>query len=52
MLIYPQGFTFPSWEPDRRIDYIWISPDLSARDFRVLEDQASDHLGIVVTVSR
>ncbi len=46
------GLTFSSDHPDRRIDYIWVSPDMLARDFRIMPGQASDHLGIVVTVER
>ncbi|MGQ0548408.1 MAG: endonuclease/exonuclease/phosphatase family protein [Armatimonadota bacterium] len=46
------GFTYSSTRPERRIDYIWVSPDLNASDFRVLLGQASDHFGIAVTVSR
>ncbi|MGH7417661.1 MAG: endonuclease/exonuclease/phosphatase family protein, partial [Candidatus Rokuibacteriota bacterium] len=46
------GLTYSSVTPERRIDYIWVSPDLRPRDFRVLPGQASDHLGIVVTVGR
>jgi endonuclease/exonuclease/phosphatase family metal-dependent hydrolase len=46
------GLTYSSATPERRIDYIWVSPDLRARDFRVLPGQASDHLGIAVVVGR
>ncbi len=46
------GFTFSSDRPERRIDYIWVSPDLLAREFRTMPGQASDHLGIAVTVER
>ncbi len=46
------GFTYPSWRPYERIDYVWISPDLSARDFDLLPGQASDHVGIAVTIGR
>jgi endonuclease/exonuclease/phosphatase family metal-dependent hydrolase len=46
------GLTYSSASPQRRIDYIWVSPDLTPRDFRVLPGQASDHLGIAVTVGR
>jgi endonuclease/exonuclease/phosphatase family metal-dependent hydrolase len=46
------GLTYSSERPERRIDYIWVSPDLKARDFRVLPGKASDHLGIAVTVGR
>lgn len=47
-----QGFTYSSTRPERRIDYIFVSPDLLARDFRVLAGTASDHLGIAVTLTR
>jgi endonuclease/exonuclease/phosphatase family metal-dependent hydrolase len=46
------GYTFRSDRPDRRIDYIWVTPDLSVRDFRVMPGQASDHRGVAVTVDR
>ncbi len=46
------GLTYSSVTPERRIDYIWVSPDLRPRDFRVLPGQASDHLGIAVTIGR
>ncbi len=46
------GFTYRSDRPYERIDYVWVSPDLAAREFRVLPGQASDHLGIAVTVAR
>ena len=41
------GFTSRS---DARIDYIWISPDLKARDFSIGTSQASDHFPIAVTI--
>ncbi len=44
------GFTFSSVSPSRRLDYIWVSPDLSVRDFVIPTSIASDHLGIAVTV--
>jgi endonuclease/exonuclease/phosphatase family metal-dependent hydrolase len=47
-----EGFTYPATRPERRIDYIFVSPDLAVRDFRVLPGTASDHLGIAVTVVR
>jgi len=44
------GFTIPSENPSRRIDYIWISRDksLSALKAWVPNSQASDHRPIVV----
>ncbi|MFN2556535.1 MAG: endonuclease/exonuclease/phosphatase family protein [Nitriliruptorales bacterium] len=44
--------TVPSVDPSARIDYIWCSPDLAAGDFRATSSTASDHRGVVVTVSR
>jgi endonuclease/exonuclease/phosphatase family metal-dependent hydrolase len=46
------GFTYSAARPYQRIDYIWVSPDLSARDFVIMPGRASDHLGIAVTVGR
>jgi endonuclease/exonuclease/phosphatase family metal-dependent hydrolase len=43
--------TWPSDRPDRRIDYIWLSPDLEASGFAATTSTASDHRGIAVTVS-
>jgi endonuclease/exonuclease/phosphatase family metal-dependent hydrolase len=42
--------TWPSDRPDRRIDYIWLSADLTASDFAATTSTASDHRGIAVTV--
>ncbi len=44
------GYTHSSWEPLKRIDYIWISPDLTARDVAVPSSPASDHLPVVATL--
>jgi len=46
------GFTYSSDNPDKRIDYIWISPDLAASDFVIPESIASDHLGVVITIDK
>ncbi|MDR7483336.1 MAG: endonuclease/exonuclease/phosphatase family protein [Armatimonadota bacterium] len=46
------GHTYPASRPARRIDYVWISPDLSAEAFRTAGGQASDHLGVAVTLRR
>jgi endonuclease/exonuclease/phosphatase family metal-dependent hydrolase len=45
-----EGFTFRSDGLDRRIDYIYHSPDLIARDFHVNPSRASDHAAIAVTL--
>jgi len=46
------GYTSESDNPRQRIDYIWISQDLEARDFSIPESRASDHFGIAVTLDR
>ena len=44
------GFTANSRDPCQRIDYIWISSDLKARDFSIMQSLASDHFPIAVTI--
>ena len=44
------GYTYASDELVERIDYIFVTPDLSAQDFSVRVTQASDHLPVAVTV--
>lgn len=46
------GFTYASNRPYERIDYIYLSPDLTARDFHVNDSTASDHKAIAVTIDR
>ncbi len=46
------GFTYSSDNPDKRIDYIWISPDLASSDFVIPKSIASDHLGVVITIDK
>jgi endonuclease/exonuclease/phosphatase family metal-dependent hydrolase len=43
--------TFPSWGPDEHIDHIFTGPGLSASELDVPASQASDHLGVAVTLS-
>lgn len=43
-------FTFHSTDPNRRIDYIWISPDLIALNTYVPFSNASDHLPVVAVI--
>lgn len=45
------GFTYPAPEPVRRIDYIWLSPDLSASNVVIAPATASDHRGIAATIN-
>ena len=43
--------TSPASDPNRQIDYIWISPDLSASRCKVGQIQASDHLPVIATIT-
>jgi endonuclease/exonuclease/phosphatase family metal-dependent hydrolase len=42
--------THPSREPEERVDYLWISPDLRASRLGTTRGIASDHRGVAVTV--
>ncbi len=44
--------TFPSSDPDRRIDYIFMDRPLASRmqSFRTLPTEASDHWGVMVEI--
>ena len=44
------GFTFPSSEPVKRIDYLFLAPGLACSDAAVLETTTSDHRPLLVTV--
>jgi endonuclease/exonuclease/phosphatase family metal-dependent hydrolase len=37
-------FTFPSWRPDRRLDYIWFKKEHKMMKAEVLSSASSDHL--------
>jgi endonuclease/exonuclease/phosphatase family metal-dependent hydrolase len=45
-------FTFHSTDPYERIDYIWVSPDLTATEVVTRRTTASDHLPVSATVTR
>ena len=47
-----RGYTFTSWDPRRRIDYVWTSEDLRPTDFTLFGGTASDHLGVAVTLDK
>jgi endonuclease/exonuclease/phosphatase family metal-dependent hydrolase len=42
--------TYPSDRPVKRIDYVWLSPDLRASGFSAAGSTASDHRALSVTV--
>ena len=44
------GFTFASDDLYERIDYVFVTPDLTTRDYSARLTQASDHLPVAVTV--
>ena len=44
------GYTVPSEGPKYQIDYIWLSPDLTAEEVVIPASEASDHMPIVATV--
>ena len=44
------GFTSPSDGPNKRIDYVWTSPDLKSTGYNSIDSQASDHLPVAVTI--
>ena len=41
------GFTYYAIDPDKRIDYLWISPDLEVLEIEVIQTPASDHLPVI-----
>jgi endonuclease/exonuclease/phosphatase family metal-dependent hydrolase len=45
------GFTIPVRQPNRRIDYVWVSPHLTPVRMEVLSSEASDHLPIVAELA-
>ncbi len=48
----PPVYTWPSVNPNQRIDYIWVSPDLTVTDICVPMSNASDHLPVVAEIDR
>ena len=46
------GHTWPSDNPSKRIDYIWVSSDLETSDFSMTYNLASDHFGVAVTLAK
>lgn len=45
------GFTYPVERPDRRIDYVLVSPDVEVRDAQVIASDASDHLQVTADLA-
>jgi endonuclease/exonuclease/phosphatase family metal-dependent hydrolase len=47
----PPAYTFRSDDPFQRIDYIWVSPDLTWSEVSLTTGTASDHHGVIATVN-
>ncbi|MDQ3630715.1 MAG: endonuclease/exonuclease/phosphatase family protein [Actinomycetota bacterium] len=45
------GYTFSATKPDRRIDYVLVTPDVDVRSAEVLASPASDHLQVVADIA-
>jgi endonuclease/exonuclease/phosphatase family metal-dependent hydrolase len=45
------GYTYPAESPDRRIDYVLVTPEVEVRAAEVLASPASDHLQVVAEVA-
>lgn len=45
------GYTFPAEAPDRRIDYLFLPPELSCRQAEVLQTRLSDHRPLWIRVT-
>ncbi|UCD08840.1 MAG: endonuclease/exonuclease/phosphatase family protein [Dehalococcoidales bacterium] len=50
--IPPKGYTYHSADLYQRIDYIWITPDLTSRNAKVIQSIASDHLPVIVEIAK
>ena len=46
----PPVYTFHSDGPSQRIDYIWVTPDLTASEVSVVLSTASDHLPVIAII--
>ncbi|MCP4427011.1 MAG: hypothetical protein GY803_21175 [Chloroflexi bacterium] len=46
------GYTYPATAPAKRIDYIWLSPDLAVSQVVIPPDPVSDHLGIAAAIGQ
>ncbi len=47
----PGLHTFPSWQPNRQLDHILVSPSIRVEQVEVLNHRYSDHLPIAMEVS-
>lgn len=50
MLPPPPPLTFPSWQPQRAIDHILVSPGLEVLQYKALETTVSDHLPLAISI--
>ncbi|RME55179.1 hypothetical protein D6777_01345 [Candidatus Woesearchaeota archaeon] len=40
--------TFPSWNPQKHLDYVLVSPSIKIKDYKILKYNFSDHLPIYI----
>jgi endonuclease/exonuclease/phosphatase family metal-dependent hydrolase len=50
--IKPEDFTFPSENPGRVIDWIFVSSPWKIQEQRVIQSDLSDHLPVIAQLSR
>ncbi|MEL7561964.1 endonuclease/exonuclease/phosphatase family protein [Dehalogenimonas sp. 4OHTPN] len=48
----PPAYTFSAQDPFQRIDYIWVTPDITFSEPAILTSTASDHFGVMVTITK
>jgi endonuclease/exonuclease/phosphatase (EEP) superfamily protein YafD len=46
----PPVYTWHADDLDRRLDYIWLAPDLSVLEVSVPMTRASDHLPVIALI--
>jgi endonuclease/exonuclease/phosphatase family metal-dependent hydrolase len=44
---FGDGYTYYATDPYKRIDFLWLSPDLEALEIEVIQTPASDHLPVL-----
>ena len=45
-----QDFTYPSWKPKKKFDYIFTSPEITVKKSRVLDIEHSDHKPLLIEI--
>ena len=50
-VLEPRFATYPAWNPRRKIDWIFASPEIAIQEYAVLPERVSDHLAVGTTVA-